>query len=163
MPNKNKKLGNYIWFYLLRKHLPPRHHQNGSIYLITFEESFSSSHSIFSVKGMLRSSSYYILELGRPQQGLPPQSNVIFCLQSLVLSACMYVLTFQDQQTVPQWNILSNCLNSIGFSLVRISRERIFHCGRVCWSWKANTYIWAERTRLWRQSIVREDLVFWSY
>ena len=43
-PNKNEKLGNCIWFYLLRKHLPPTHQQKGSIYLITYEESFRSSY-----------------------------------------------------------------------------------------------------------------------
>ena len=32
-------------------------------------------------------------------------------------------------------------------------RERIFHFGRVCWSWKAITYIQAERTRALRQNI----------
>ena len=31
--------------------------------------------------------------------------------------------------------------------------DRIFHFGRVCWSWKANTYIQAERTRPWRHNI----------
>ena len=31
--------------------------------------------------------------------------------------------------------------------------DRIFHFGRVCWSWKANTYIQAERKRPWRQNI----------
>ena len=30
-------------------------------------------------------------------------------------SARMYVLAFQDQHTLPKWNILSNCFNSIGF------------------------------------------------
>ena len=93
---------------------------------------------------------------GKIKQGIPPQSNgmnstfslsllEIFCLQSLVLSAHMYVLTFQDQHTLPKWNILIACSY--------MSRERIYHFGKVCWSWKANTYIRAERTRLWWQNI----------
>ena len=110
---------------------------------------------------------YYqpILELGRPEHSLPPQSNDMnslslslslslsvclywpakFCVQGLVLSARMYVMVFQDQHTLKKWNILSNCL------LVH-SRERIFHFFRVCWSWKTITYIWAERTRPWTQN-----------
>ena len=59
----------------------------------------------------------------------------------------MYVIVFQDK------HILTNCLNSIGFSLVCTSRERIFHFGRVCLSWKTITYIRAERTRPLRQNI----------
>ena len=55
--------------------------------------------------------------------------------------------------TIKWWNILSNCFNSIGFSLVRTSRERIFHFGRVCLSWKTITYIRAEKTRPVRQNI----------
>ena len=31
--------------------------------------------------------------------------------------------------------------------------DRIFHFGRVCWSWKFNTYIQAERTTALRQNI----------
>ena len=32
----------------------------------------------------------------------------IFCLKALVLSVRMYVLAFQDQHTLPKWNILSD-------------------------------------------------------
>ena len=40
-------------------------------------------------------------------------------------------------------------------SLLYVSKQldRIFHFGRVCWSWKANTCIRAERKRPWRQNI----------
>ena len=50
-----------------------------------------------------------------------------------VKSCCclFYVLAFQDQHTLPKWNILSQS------SYCRF--ERIFHFGRVCWSWKANS------------------------
>ena len=48
----------------------------------------------------------------------------IFCLKAVVLSACMYVLTFQDQHTLPKWNILSDQINSIAFSLAHTSRDR---------------------------------------
>ena len=41
------------------------------------------------------------------------------------------------------------CLIACSFS----SRERIFHFGRVCWSWKSNSYIRTERTRALRQNI----------
>ena len=54
------------------------------------------------------------------------------------LLICMYTLT--------KWNILSNCL-------LIYSRKRIFHFGRVCWSWKTITYISAGRTRPLRQNI----------
>ena len=104
--------------------------------------------------------SYQILEQGRPEQGLPTQSNdmdsfsvsvclywpEIFCLQSIVLSAHMYVMVFQDKHILTKWNILSNCF-------LVYSRERIFHFGRVCLFWKTITYIQAERTRLWTQNI----------
>ena len=43
----------------------------------------------------------------------------IFCLKGLVLSACMYVMVFQDKHILTKWNILSNCL-------LIYSRERIF-------------------------------------
>ena len=113
------------------------------------------------IRKIIASDHYYqILEQGRPEQDLPAQSNdtnsfslsvclywpEIFCVQSLVLSARMYVMVFQDKHMLTKWNILSNCL------LVH-SRERIFHFGRVCFSWKTITYIWAERTRLWTQNI----------
>ena len=49
--------------------------------------------------------------------------NVIKC------HCCFFhVLTFEDEFTLPKWNILSKCCYSI--------LERIFHLGRVCWSWK---------------------------
>ena len=70
----------------------------------------------------------------------------IFCVQGLVLSAHMYVMVFKDKHILTKWNILSNCL-------LIYSRERIFHFGRVCLSWKTITYIWAERTRPWTQNI----------
>ena len=99
------------------------------------------------------------MELGRSEHGLPPQSNDMkslslsvclywlekFCVQGLALSVCMYVMIFQDKHILTKWNILSNCL------LVH-SRERIFHFGRVCWSWKTITYIRAERARPWTQN-----------
>ena len=77
----------------------------------------------------------------------------IFCLKALVLSACMYVMVFQDQLTLPKWNILSDQIKYIAFSLACIQAERIFHFMRVWSSWKIITYIWAERTRALRQNI----------
>ena len=64
----------------------------------------------------------------------------------LVLSAHIYVMVFQDKHILTKWNTLSNCL-------LVYSRERIFHFGRVCWSWKTTTYIQVERTRPWTQNI----------
>ena len=77
----------------------------------------------------------------------------IFCLQGLFLSACMYVLAFQDQHNLPKWNILSLLVWTREKSIEFKQLDRIFHFGRVCWSWKANTYIRAERKRPWRQNI----------
>ena len=46
---------------------------------------------------------------------------------------------FQDQHTLPKWNILS---------------ERIFHFGWVCWSWEDHyIHMSRERTRALRQNI----------
>ena len=77
----------------------------------------------------------------------------LFCLKALVLSARIYVLDFQDYYTFTKWNILSDQIKYIACSLAHIWAERIFHFGRVCWSWKINTYIQAERTRALRQNI----------
>ena len=68
-----------------------------------------------------------------------------FCVQGLVLSVHMYVMVFQDQHTLPKWNILSLLCTSKQL-------DRIFHFVRVCWSWKTITYIRAERTRPWTQN-----------
>ena len=70
----------------------------------------------------------------------------ILCLKAHFLSVCMYVMVFQDKHTLTKWNILSNCL------LVH-SRERIFHFGRVCLSWKTITYIQTERKWAFRHSM----------
>ena len=143
MLNKNEKLRNCIWFYLLTKHLEPRHPFYDSIYLVTSEEFIRSSYH--SQTSLLLPTKLWNWE---DQTGLPPQSNDInslslsvclywpekFCVQGLALSVRMYVMVFQDQHTLTKWNILSNCL------LIH-SRERIFHFGRVCWSWKTITYI----------------------
>ena len=154
MPNKNEKLGNCIWFYLLTKHLEPRHQLYDSIYLVTSEEFIRSS--CHSQTSLLLPTIFWNWE---DQTSLPPQSNDMnslslsvclywpekFCVQGLALSVRMYVMVFQDQHTLTKWNILSNCL------LVH-SRERIFHFGRVCWSWKTITYIQTERARPWTQN-----------
>ena len=59
-----------------------------------------------------------------------------------------YVLAFQDQHTLPKWNILSQS------SYCRF--ERIFHFGRVCWSWKANSNnnSFSENISLWEGVLV---------
>ena len=48
-----------------------------------------------------------------------------------------YVLAFQDQHTLPKWNILSQSEYIEQATITAF--HRIFHFGRVCWSWKANT------------------------
>ena len=70
------------------------------------------------------------------------KNSVSKALFSLIVCIKM---VFQDQHTLPKWNILS---------LLCMSKQldRIFHFVRVCWSWKTITYIWAERTRPWRQN-----------
>ena len=46
-------------------------------------------------------------------------------------AVCSYGVSFQDQHTLPKWNILSE---------LKIFFERIFHFGRVCRSWKETPY-----------------------
>ena len=55
-------------------------------------------------------------------------------------------MVFQDQHTLPKWNILS---------LLCMSKQldKIFHFVRVYWSWKTITYIWTERKWAFRHSI----------
>ena len=67
----------------------------------------------------------------------------IFCLKALVLSACMPSKTTTPSQS----EIFSHCW------YMSKQLDRIFHFLRVCWSWKANTYIPAERTTALRQNI----------
>ena len=65
----------------------------------------------------------------------------------LVLSACMYVLAFQDQHILSKWNIFSQSCYCCLLSLLICNRfERIFHFERVCWSWETNACIRIERT-----------------
>ena len=109
---------------------------------------------VASVISDVRTTSIYECILSVRSNGLPlPQSNVIFCFESLVLSARMYVLTFQDQHILHKWNILSLLVQTREKPVEFKQLDRIFHLWRVCWSWKANTYIRAERTRLSRQNI----------
>ena len=51
----------------------------------------------------------------------------IFCVKALVLSAHMYVLAFQDQHTLPKWNILSLLIQAREKAMELIWSERIFH------------------------------------
>ena len=63
----------------------------------------------------------------------------------LSLLVCMY---WPSKTTTPsQSEIFSLCW----FTSKKL--DRIFHFGRVCWSWKANTYIPAERATALRQNI----------
>ena len=66
---------------------------------------------------------YYFQE----QRSLP-KWNILF--QSCYC-CLLRLLAFQDQHTLPKWNILSN--------LQQQHWERIFHFGKVYWSWKADT------------------------
>ena len=59
-------------------------------------------------------------------------------------------LAFKDHHTIPKLNILSLLIWAREKPIELIWSERIFHFGRVWWSWKANTYIQAERTRPWQ-------------
>ena len=77
------------------------------------------------------------------------------------LSAHMYVLVFQDQHTLPKWNIPSYQIQYIACSLARLWAKRIFHFGRVCWSWKTNTYIWAEREQA-TMTALRQNISLWQ-
>ena len=156
MPNKNEKRGNYIWFYL-RKHLPPTHQQKGSTYLITHEESFRSSYSIFSVKGLLRSSSYYSLEK-EDHNKVFPHNLMVWTLPSLSVCQKYSVSKVLFSLLICMYwpSVTSKPCQSEIFCLIACSymrRERIFYFGSVCWSWKANRYMSAERTRLWRHNI----------
>ena len=70
-------------------------------------------------------------------------SKLLFCLL-----ICMYWLS--KTTTPSQSEIFSLCWHT------NKQLDRIFHFVRVCWSWKANTYIWGERTTALRQNISGE-------
>ena len=127
--------------------LAPRHLQKGSTYLITIEEPFSFSHSIFSVKGLLRSSSMYIFWTGKTKHTVFPYNLMLYSVPKGLFSllVCMY---WPSRTSTP-------CHSEIFSLCPYINKQlgRIFHLGRVRRSWKANTYIRAERTRLWGQNI----------
>ena len=104
------------------------------VYLVTLWRVFSSVTTIAMYHYLVQKHNNEILK-GRPEKVFQlTESHVsllvlcsywpwILCLKAHFLSVCMYVLVFQDQQTLPKWNILSDCLNSIGFALVHTSRE----------------------------------------
>ena len=132
MPNKNEKLGNCIWFYLLRKHLAPTHQQKGSTYLITFEESFSSSHSICSVKRVVQKQLLFFLEQGRSNKVFP-HNLMVWTPPSL--SVC---------QEYSVSKVLFSLLICMSFRTSTSCQSEIF--GLIAWTPLAfSLLVWAER------------------
>ena len=107
----------------------------------------------------------------------------IFGLQGLFLSACMYVLAFQDQHTLPKWNIFSLLVWTREKPMEFKQLDRIFHFGggvlvlegqyihtnrekkalETEYFWPIQIYILAKRERNWWIScllIVGKTIVF---
>ena len=96
----------------------------------------------------------------------------IFCVKGLVLSACMYVLAFQDQHTLPKWNILSllvyeqaNRQNISPWEGVLVLEGQCIQAERTRpltqnISGQYRHYTWAKREKQWISChlIVRKDV-----
>ena len=109
-----------------------------SLWQETGSYTIKQTRSLYTVKlwlcGLLVLSAWYVC-IGQ----IYSVSKVLF---SLLI--CMY---WPSKTSTPsQSEIFSFC------SYTNKQLDRIFHFGRVCWSWKANTYIQAERTRPLRQN-----------
>ena len=95
----------------------------------------------------------------------------IFCLKAVIvacsLSACRYVLDFQDQKTLPKWNILSQSCYCGLFSLCLyawIGLPRPAYLPKVKYSLSA--HIWAREQAMywiWSERIFHFRIVCWSW
>ena len=77
-----------------------------------------------------------------PCKSIRPCPSEIFCLSYF---CCLFSLLI-----CMQWLSKTSTLHTVKYSLSLYIRamhwDRIFHFGRVCWSWKATAYIPTERT-----------------